>query len=233
MVLYNVSGSTRVDWDENAERCLIAGYTQRQHLFNDSITAHQTLWNEIVVDLQKIPFPCTTEKARRKFQKLKGAYYSAVDASKKTGNSPVYYEYFDEFHELFAKSHSVNPFIGSSRRMRPFSQHQSNYLEYDEGAEEEEPHGGSAQHFENLDSNQVPVRDVTNSFFAKKRHREPKRVVFGNQLNELIKQKKLRLEQDTELRREFLDLEREKFEFQKKVYEASQSKRTGDDSNSS
>ena len=104
----------RERWSESQTKTLV--YLWKEH-FRDLQTSKQHLiWIKIKTAVNEKGREKTLKQLKDKIRNLKDAYKAARDNNKKTGASPTYSPYFEEFDEVLGTPDVINtPFVGEVR----------------------------------------------------------------------------------------------------------------------
>jgi len=99
---------------------------------NSNSKRHEEVWQDISDALAKEGYYFSHLQCEDKWKYLKKLYVDTVDKNKESGTAENTCSYFKEFHEIYGKSHSVNPPALASNRAV------TNISEISSGSEEQE-----------------------------------------------------------------------------------------------
>lgn len=103
-------------WKHPAILCLIHHYKENMHVMNSNSKRHEEIWQDISDALAKKGYHFSHLQCEDKWKYLKKLYVETVDKNKESGTAENTCPYFKEFHEIYGKSHSVNPPALASNR---------------------------------------------------------------------------------------------------------------------
>lgn len=115
----STSASVRMvsqQWSRQAILLLINFYKDHQKLFLDMSIKNEKVWNLISEKLSEEGFNYTKSQVENKFKYLRARYTKKKDnmGDKQSGKSPVSFEYFEEFDEIFGKRPNITPTAAAS-----------------------------------------------------------------------------------------------------------------------
>lgn len=85
---------------------------------NGNSKRHEEVWQDISDALAKEGYNFSHLQCEDKWKYLKKVYTDTVDKNKQSGTAENTCPYFNEFHEIYGKAHSVNPpALASNRTM--------------------------------------------------------------------------------------------------------------------
>jgi len=93
-----------------------SNYKANMHVMNSNSKRHEEVWQDISDALAKEGYYFSHLQCEDKWKYLKKLYVDTVDKNKESGIAENTYSYFKEFHEIYGKSHSVNPPALASNR---------------------------------------------------------------------------------------------------------------------
>lgn len=112
--------STVGKWGRNAILLLIELFKDNYKDFKDTSIKNEHVWTKIAQEMNKQGFKFTKIQVENKFKYLKQRYMKKKDnmGNKSTGESPIVFDYFLEFDEIFGSKPSVKPLaIASSSKL--------------------------------------------------------------------------------------------------------------------
>lgn len=161
-------------WNHYAVLSMIEAYRLNMPLFLNQAVKNNMVWEKIRIKLAESNFNYTRKQIITKFKYLKKLYVEKKDnmGPKSTGQSPLDFEFFEEFDDLFSKKPNIIPVCIVSSDV-PGSAQEENLEDIEEPVEEQ------------------PVNQ-TEELLNKKKPRSKKTVVAV--LQEIQKEKKERHE---------------------------------------
>ncbi|XP_018365960.1 PREDICTED: trihelix transcription factor GTL1-like [Trachymyrmex cornetzi] len=116
----------RASWKHPAILCLIHHYKANMHVMNSNSKRHEEIWQDISDALAKEGYYFSHLQCEDKWKYLKKVYIETVDKNKESGTAENTCPYFKEFHDIYSKSHSVNPpALASNRILKNISECES------------------------------------------------------------------------------------------------------------
>ncbi|KAI4461112.1 phage integrase-related [Holotrichia oblita] len=113
----NLRGSDKsYQWDRQAILLLISLYKDHHKDFKNTSIKNEKVWGSIKEKFDAEGFKYSKTQIENKFKYLKARYIKKKDneGSKRTGASPISFEYFDDFDEIFGKNPNVTPTSSAS-----------------------------------------------------------------------------------------------------------------------
>ncbi|KAM0735293.1 hypothetical protein ACS0PU_010459 [Formica fusca] len=105
----------RASWKHPAILRLIYHYKENIHIMNGNLKRHEEVWQDISDALVKQGYNFSHLQCEDKW-KYKKLYVDTIDKNKQSGTPENTCPYFNEFDEIYGKSHSVNPPALASNR---------------------------------------------------------------------------------------------------------------------
>lgn len=108
-------------WNRNAILSLIELFKENYNNFKSTSIKNEQVWNEITKKMNERGFKYTKAQIENKFKYLKQRYIKKKDnmGNKSTYESPIVFDYFLEFDEIFGSKPSVKPLaIASSSKLQ-------------------------------------------------------------------------------------------------------------------
>ena len=105
------SGGERKAWSRKAIILLIELYKKYQKEFRNTTIKNGKVWDKIKQTMSSNGFQYTTIQIENKFKYLKARYVKVKDngGTRGTGESPIRFQYFEEFDDIFACSPNIKP----------------------------------------------------------------------------------------------------------------------------
>lgn len=183
-------------WSHNDVLSLIDAYRQTIERFKSSSVRNDIVWKCVADQVKSVGGNFTPKQCEFKFKYLKKKYQAKVDNMKatQTGASAVYFQYFNEFHELFGKKPNIQPVaVASSSRGGNIN------LGDDDDDDDDKA----------LEASEVTVSEVVRG--GRKEGKEPpkKKTKFEKVVSEFIKMSKTKEEEKEHRHKELLQVQRE------------------------
>lgn len=127
-------------WNHYAVLSLIEAYRLNMPLFQNHSIKNNMVWEKIRIKLAKSNFNYTRNQIITKFKYLKKLYVEKKDnmGPKSTGQSPVEFEFFEEFDGIFSKKPNIIPVCIVSSDV-PGSAQTENLADIEEPVEDDQP----------------------------------------------------------------------------------------------
>ncbi|XP_018566285.1 uncharacterized protein LOC108907201 [Anoplophora glabripennis] len=87
---------------------LISSYKEKKDDFRNPKIKKRALWTLIKEEFYNHGYAITEEELDRKWRNLKKTYTGLLDNKKSTGRGRIYWEYFDDFQEIYSADKSVH-----------------------------------------------------------------------------------------------------------------------------
>lgn len=98
-------------WDRTAINYLITFYKENINNFKSTTMKNEHVWKIITDKMRDSGYNYSKAQVENKFKYLKSRYIKKKDnmSCRGTGESPVVFDYFDEFDDMFGKNHNIEP----------------------------------------------------------------------------------------------------------------------------
>lgn len=103
-----LNGAKTLKWTKQTTMLLISSYKERKDDFRNPKIKKRGLWTSIKEEFFNHGHTITEEELDRKWRNLKKTYTGLLDNKKSTGRGRIYWEYFEDFQEIYSADKSVH-----------------------------------------------------------------------------------------------------------------------------